>query len=356
MVTGKITAIDIYCGSGAVTEGLKAEGISVLAAIDNDPIACETFRLNHPEVHLVESDIRKLNPAELRKSAGNGRKLDLLVVCAPCQPFSSQNRKRSADDPRADLVLESLKFVKEFTPELVLFENVPGIAISGPLHNLRQELARLGYLLGDPKTLNAANCGVPQRRERCIMIAARDQEAIDTFYGNIRTQPIVTVRQAIGGLKQLCSGERDSDDLLHFARKHQTIVLQRMDHIPQDGGSRLSLPPELELKCHKGRKNDFPDVYGRMKWDDVAPTLTTGCTDITKGRFAHPRDNRAITLREAALLQSFPPDYRFFGNSGQIARQIGNAVPVNMIRTLAPSLIHCLKTIRSSEKSTVSSL
>jgi len=354
MVTGKITAIDIYCGSGAVTEGLKAEGISVLAAIDNDPIACETFRLNHPEVHLVESDIRKINPAGLRKSVGNCRKLDLLVVCAPCQPFSSQNRKRSAEDPRADLVLESLKFVKEFTPEIVFFENVPGIAISGPLHSLRHKLASLGYLLGTPKTLNAADCGVPQRRERCIMIAACDQEAIDTFYGSIRVQPTVTVRQTIGGLKQLCSGEHDSDDQLHFARKHQAIVLQRMAHIPQDGGSRLSLPPELELKCHKGRKNDFPDVYGRMKWDDVAPTLTTGCTDVTKGRFAHPRDNRAITLREAALLQSFPPRYRFFGNSGQIARQIGNAVPVNMIRTLASSLKRCFKTIRNSEESIVS--
>jgi len=356
MAVRKITAIDIYCGSGAVTEGLKAEGISVLAAIDNDPIACETFRLNHPEVHLVESDIRKLKPTKLRTLIGYDRRLDLLVVCAPCQPFSSQNRKRSADDPRADLVLESLKLVKEFTPEVVFFENVPGIAISGPLHSLRRKLAKLGYMLGDPRTLNAANCGVPQRRERCIMIAARDQEAIDTFYGSIRNQPTVTVRQTIGGLKQLCSGEYDPDDQLHFARKHHQIVLQRMDHIPQDGGSRSSLPPELELECHKGRKNDFPDVYGRMKWDDVAPTLTTGCTDVTRGRFAHPRDNRAITLREAALLQSFPPHYRFFGNSGQIARQIGNAVPVNMIRTLAPSLKRCLKTIRNSKKSTASGL
>ena len=353
MASRKITAIDIYCGSGAVTEGLKAEGVSVLAAVDNDPIACETYRLNHPEVHLLESDIRKLKPKELRKLVGYDRGLDLLVVCAPCQPFSSQNRKRSTDDPRADLVLESLKFVKEFKPEVVFFENVPGIAISGPLHSLRQKLAKLGYLLGNPKTLDAAECGVPQRRERCIMIAARSQERIDTFYSSIRPQPTVTVRHAIGGLSQLCSGERDPHDSLHFARNHQSIVLQRMQHIPKDGGSRLSLPPELELECHKGRKNDFPDVYGRMKWDDVAPTLTTGCTDVTKGRYAHPRDNRAITLREAALLQSFPHHYRFFGNSGQIARQIGNAVPVNMIRTLAPALKHCLSVITRSQQNTV---
>jgi len=338
MSNGAFTAIDIYCGSGAVTEGMKAEEITVLAAIDNDPIACETYRLNHPEVHLCQADIRALNPTDIRVNIDFRGQLDLLVVCAPCQPFSSQNRKRTPDDPRADLVLESLKFVEEFEPTIVFFENVPGIANSEPLISLRQKLATLGYFLGEPKNLNAADCGVPQRRERCIMLAARTRERIEAFYNSITPLPNVTVRQTIGDLKQLCSGERDPDDPLHFARNHQLLTLRRLQHIPEDGGSRSSLPEELELDCHKGRKNDFPDVYGRMRWDDVAPTLTTGCTDVTKGRFAHPRDNRAITLREAALLQSFPPHYRFFGNSGQIARQIGNAVPVNMIRTLAPSL------------------
>ena len=348
------TAIDIYSGSGAVTEGLKAEGITVLAAVDNDPVACETYRLNHPEVHLVQSDIRSLNPTTLRKDISFNRQLDLLVVCAPCQPFSSQNRKRASDDARADLVLESLKFVEEFEPKVVFFENVPGIAISGPLVSLRRKLTEIGYCLGEPKTINAADCGVPQRRERCIMIAALSMERIEAFYDSIIPCPNVTVRSTIGELQQLCSGEKDPVDLLHFARNHRPIVLQRLQHIPIDGGSRSALPMELELDCHRGRKNDFPDVYGRMRWDDVAPTLTTGCTDVTKGRFAHPRDNRAITLREAALLQSFPPHYRFYGNSGQIARQIGNAVPVKMIRTLVSSLKCCLKSTRSPEMNTVS--
>lgn len=334
----EFNAIDIYSGSGAVTTGLKAGGIRVVAAVDNDPVACNTYRLNHPEVHLSESDIRIINPQNLRMTIGLDGHIDLLIVCAPCQPFSSQNRKRSADDDRADLVLESLKFIKEFSPTLVFFENVPGIAISGPLVTLRDRLAEIGYVLGEPRTLNAAEYGVPQRRERCIMVASRDAKRIALFYETISVQPTVTVRQTIEGLRRIRSGERDPDDPLHFARCHKPIVLRRLQHIPKDGGSRLALPPELELECHKGRKNDFPDVYGRMKWDDVAPTLTTGCTDVTKGRFAHPLEDRAITLREAALLQSFPPDYRFAGNSGQIARQIGNAVPVNMIRTLVPSL------------------
>lgn len=340
-----ITAIDLYCGSGAVTQGLTAEGISVIAAVDNDVIACQTYRLNHPEVHLCEDDIRNVDPVSLREQINYAGDIDLLVVCAPCQPFSSQNRKRGAnDDDRTTLVLECLKFAKEFDPKAIFFENVPGIAILGPLNTLRQSLLELGYLLSEPRTLNAADCGVPQRRERCIMIAAKTQEGIATFYQSITQQPRVTVRQAIGGLRQLNAGERDSSDPLHFARNHQRIVLQRLAWIPDDGGSRHSLPAELELECHRGRKNDFPDVYGRMRWDDVAPTLTTGCTDVTKGRFAHPRDNRAITLREAALLQSFPPHYRFHGNSGQIARQIGNAVPVNMIRSLVPPLRQLLQT------------
>lgn len=338
----KFTAIDIYSGSGAVTEGLKAEGISVIAAIDNDPIACKTYRLNHPEVHLIDCDIRKLNPATIRSEIKFNGQLDFLVVCAPCQPFSSQNRKRSANDTRANLVLESLKFVNEFKPEIVFFENVPGIAISGPLQNLERKLGELGYILSKPKILNATDCEVPQRRERCIMIATRNLDSIEAFYASIVARPTVTVRKTIGALPPLQSGERDPYDPLHFARNHQQIVLKRLQFIPQDGGSRHALPPELELACHKGRKNDFPDVYGRMKWDGVAPTLTTGCTDVTKGRYVHPRDNRAITLREAALLQTFPIHYQFHGNPGQIARQIGNAVPVSMIRTLAPSLKLCL--------------
>lgn len=341
----EFNAIDIYSGSGAVTEGLKAEGITVIAAIDSDQIACETYRLNHPEVYLIQSDIRSFSPASLRKDLNFNKQLDLLVVCAPCQPFSNQNRKRRIDDPRADLVLESLKFIEEFKPKVIFFENVPGIASSEPLTSLRHKLSVIGYLLGEPQKLNAADCGVPQRRERCIMVATQDQESLEKFYNSIMLLPNGTVRQAIGKLRSLRSGERDPEDHLHFARNHTPIVLRRLKHIPKDGGSRSSLPKELELACHKGRKNDFPDVYGRMCWDEVAPTLTTGCTDVTKGRFVHPRDNRAITLREAALLQSFPPHYRFSGNSGQIARQIGNAVPVNMIRTLAYSLKHCLRSI-----------
>jgi DNA (cytosine-5)-methyltransferase 1 len=347
-----VVALDLFCGSGAVTEGLKAEGFTVLAAVELDHVSCRTYQLNHPEVHLEPMDIRAVSPAQLRSRTGHQGRIDLLVVCAPCQPFSSQNRKRAHDDPRALLVLESVKFISEFNPYLVLYENVRGILNTGTMTLLDNQLADLGYLLAPPKVIDAADYGVPQRRERCITVAAKERGLAESFYNALELKPRVSVAEAIGSLTPLAAGERDPDDSLHFARCHQPIVLERLRRIPKDGGSRSSLPEYLELPCHKERPTDFSDVYGRMKWDDVAPTLTTGCTDLTKGRFAHPRDDRAITLREAALLQSFPARYRFFGNHGQIAQQIGNAVPVKMVRTMARSLIECIKLARAQERTT----
>jgi len=349
MGSDNVTAIDLFCGSGAVTEGLKAEGFTVLAAVDLDPISCQTYQLNHPEVHLEEKDIELLSPKQLRSKTAHEGRIDLLVVCAPCQPFSSQNRKRANNDPRTHLVLDSIKFIAEFKPRLIFYENVRGILSTEIMTLLASRLTDLGYALGIPKVIDAADCGVPQRRERCIAVAAPEQGLADRFYNMIEFSPRVSVVEAIGSLPHLAAGEHDPDDPLHFARCHHPIAIERLRRIPKDGGSRSALPEHLELRCHKGRAGDFPDVYGRMKWDDVAPTLTTGCTDLTKGRFAHPTDDRAITLREAALLQSFPATYRFFGNAGQIARQIGNAVPVAMVRTMARSLLECVKIARSQD-------
>ena len=142
------------------------------------------------------------------------------------------------------------------------------------------------------------------------------------------------------------NGEASPDDAMHFARKHQPIALERMAHIPQDGGDRFALPEELELPCHRGNRG-FPDVYGRMWWGRVAPTLTTGCTDITRGRFMHPRDDRAISLREAARLQTFPDQYVFLGKPQAVARQIGNAVPVRLVVALTPGIMQAVDLQRS---------
>lgn len=332
-VSNQLIVADLFSGSGAVTAALKRSGFKVVVAVDNDLTACETYRLNHGEVSLHEGDIRNLRASNLPAPSC----VDLLVVCAPCQPFSAQNRKRG-EDSRAKLVLESVKFIRKLSPKLVFFENVPGLASSQVFTKLKQRLHHAGYTLSEARMFDAADFGVPQRRNRCVLMASKSKRAITHFNKFTPPKTRKTVREAIGDLLPLRSGEVDPADSLHKARNHKQIVLDRLKHIPMDGGSRLSLPAELWLPCHKrtGNSNSFPDVYGRMWWNDVAPTLTTGCTDVTKGRFAHPEQDRAITLREAAILQGFPRDYKFAGNSSAIATQIGNAVPVGLVEGLAP--------------------
>lgn len=334
-----LTAVDLFSGCGGVTEALKNRHFRVVAAVDNDPVACRTYRKNHPTVHLYEEDIEQVSPHAIRRELLDGSDLDLLVVCAPCQPFSSQGR-RDKKDERASLILSAVRFAAALKPKLILFENVPGLAtprFSSILQVLSRDLAEFDYQTGYPEMVDAADFGVPQRRQRCILLAKRNGPPPQLPEPATPQGARRTVRHAIGALGRLQSGERDPLDPLHFARKHQAIALERLSKIPVNGGSRSALPDEFVLPCHKDHSG-HPDVYGRMKWDDVSPTLTTGCTDVTKGRFAHPEDNRAITLREAARLQTFSDRYEFDGNPSQVATQIGNAVPVQLIEELTPTL------------------
>lgn len=329
------TAVDLFCGCGGVTEGLKQAGFTVIAAVDNDPICCETYRLNHPEVQLLEKDICKTSARSLKLLLGK-RKLDLLVVCAPCQPFSSLNKSTKPDE-RVFLILQSVRFVKALKPRYVFFENVPGLTKNHVvIGQLKTEFANLGYRISEPVQVDAADYEVPQRRVRCVIVASK-KGMVSLPHPITPAGHRITVRETIGNLP--IAQINNPDDPLHVCRRHSEITLKRLRHISHDGGSRDELPHKLVLPCHKkldivGESTHYCDVYGRMRWDAVAPTLTTGCTDVTKGRYAHPCYDRAITLREAALLQTFPQDYQFYGNSGQIARQIGNAVPVNLARNI----------------------
>jgi len=341
-----LTAVDLFCGSGAVTMGLKHSGFKVVSAVDIDPVAAETYRLNHPKIKHFEEDIRHFNPELIRSEFLGGKALDLLVVCAPCQPFSSQNKKKGNDE-RAALILNALPFAETLQPRLIFFENVPGLKASRNsriLAELKSGFRLLKYSLCDPITIDAADYGVPQRRNRCIMFAFKQ------FRPEI-PMPITpagqrkTVEAAFQGLPSLSSGEQSKTDRLHFARRHRPIALKRMKFIAKNGGSRFSLPDELVLECHRNHRG-HPDVYGRMKLEDVAPTLTTGCTDITRGRFMHPLDDRAITLREAARLQTFPDDYLFAGTNKAIATQIGNAVPIELARQIGYAMRQALSTDR----------
>lgn len=332
-------AIDLFCGSGAVTTAMKANGYRVVAAVDFDAVCEKTYRLNHPEVRFRRRDIRELQPSELVAAVPRGRDVDLMAVCAPCQPFSSQNRRRGAPDGRVPLILEAVRIARALRPRLIIFENVPGIAGSPIFQELKRRLATAGYCLGEPQRVDAADFGVPQRRVRCIVAAARTPLAAPDLVRRASMSSRTTVRKAFHGLAPLESGHVDARDPLHASRVHQEITLRRLAAIPKNGGGRESLPLDLQLACHRNRDpGDFCDVYGRMRWDDVAPTLTTGCTDVTRGRYAHPEENRAITLREAARLQTFADSYRFFGNRAEIQAQIGNAVPFEMMRRMVAAL------------------
>lgn len=341
----RLTAIDLFCGSGGVSLGLRHAGFNVLGAVDFDKSACETYRTNHPDVLLLEEDIQKVSPEQFEKLIE--KQLDLLAICAPCQPFSSQNKIRSSHDTRKELILAAIPFVKKLKPKAIFVENVPGLKRNSVFDQFIASLKKLGYSVSEPLKLNASHLGVPQRRTRMVMIATNgiSLEVASTLP---KRKP-KTVRSVIGELPPPTIGMTgNAVDSLHFARRHSPLNIERLRHIPKDGGGRDALPLHLQLECHKNNTaSSFSDTYGRMKWDDVAPTLTTGCTDITRGRFAHPEQNRAITLREAARLQSFPDTYQFVGGVSAISAQIGNAVPPEMMRTIGRALRKALREAQS---------
>ncbi|MFH0985196.1 MAG: DNA cytosine methyltransferase [Candidatus Omnitrophota bacterium] len=320
----KPTALDLFCGCGGMTVGLKKAGFQVLGAVDIDPPSVKTYKANHRGVKVWKADIRNLDPfdllEELNIDQGN---LDLLAGCPPCQGFSMMrtlNGSVRVDDPRNDLLLEIHRFAEAFRPRAVMMENVPGLAKDDLFSCFCQHMEKLGYL-GDHRILNAAEYGVPQRRRRLIYLAGFGIEI--AFAG--KTSKLKTVRDAIGGLPK--AGV--SGDPAHDLSEHRTPNVAKIIRlIPKNGGSRKDLPKKFQLECHK-RCNGFKDVYGRMSWNDVAPTITSGCFNPSKGRFLHPEEDRAITMREAALLQGFPPRYKFptANNKITLAMMIGNALP-----------------------------
>jgi DNA (cytosine-5)-methyltransferase 1 len=334
-------AIDLFAGSGGLTLGLKRAGFSVVAAIEIDPLAATTYRKNHPEVHVFEADIRETTSrAVLRKAALRKGELDLLAGCPPCQGFSTlktMNGAATVKDKRNNLVFEYLRFVRELRPKAIMLENVPGLANDRRMQKMSSELEKLGYEC-QFEILDAQEYGVPQRRKRLILVGSLYGK---TGFGR-RTAKRKTVWQAFKGLSR-----RRRKDVLHTTDQNRSARIKKLiSLIPANGGSRSSLPQKMRLKCHLN-STGFKDVYGRMSWRNVAPTITTGCVNPSKGRFLHPRANRAITLREAAVLQTFPRSYYFSLERGKFAaaEMIGNALPPEFIRR------HALKIYRFLEKS-----
>lgn len=333
---GSFFAIDLFSGCGGLSEGLRQAGVEVIAAVEVDRKAQATYRLNHPSVKLYEEDIRCLDAYEMMASLGIVRgELALLAGCPPCQGFSrlrTRNKGASTDDPRNDLVSDFLRFVEAMYPKTVMMENVPGLANDARFIKMWKKIESLGYQV-TVNVLDAADYSVAQRRKRLILLASRVHEPKIAE----KSKRQITVRDVLS----IVGDPSESMDELHSFPEHRSDSVKKIiAMIPKNGGSRTDLPLEFQLECHR-KSNGFRDVYGRMAWDKVAPTITSGCINPSKGRFLHPTQNRSITLREAALLQGFPIDYRFDLSHGKesIALMIGNALPPPFIAANARSLL-----------------
>ena len=319
-----MTAIDLFGGCGGLSLGLRRAKFKVIAAIDNDALSVETYRKNHKRTYIVKDDIRFVDTAALMdKLSLKPRELDLLAGCPPCQGFSTLrtlNGGRNIEEPMNDLVFEFVRFVRALLPKAIMMENVPALLNDVRLSRIKHELSHLGYSCR-AEVLNAVNFGVPQRRLRMILIGSRG--SCPSF------APPVRRRRTVAGAIQKLPPPHTVDDPIHNYKPRRTShVMSLISRIPKDGGSRTALPDEYQLECHRGF-DGFKDIYGRLAWRQPAPTITGGCINPSKGRYLHPEENRAITLREAAILQGFPRSYQFDLSQGRYpaAQMLGNAFP-----------------------------
>lgn len=333
------SAIDCFAGCGGMTEGLQQAGFRVVGAIENDPKACDVYAANHPAVRLWRDDIKLVTVHAIQDALHLQRgELGLLGGCPPCQGFSSlrtYNGGKRVRDRQNDLIFEFERLVLGLWPENVMLENVPALFHNRRLAEFRSALRCAGYTVR-AKVLNVQDYGVPQRRRRLVLLASRTS---NVEFASPDLQRL-TVRDAIG---RLPPAGKSGDPLHDLPEKRTDLVRRIIAAVPRDGGSRTSLPDNLTLKCHR-ESDGFKDVYGRMAWSRPAPTITTGCFNPSKGRFLHPVANRAITMREAALLQSFPSTYRFPVEFGKvrIATMIGNALPPEFIKRHAQHFLACM--------------
>ena len=342
-------AIDFFCGGGGMTRGLLDAEIQVLAGIDSNPDCRKTYEKNNHNTYL-ECDICELTPKELMDKFPQLKDKDnvMLVGCAPCQPFSVLRREAFDENGNpiphksVNLLIEFGRFVKAIKPAHVLVENVPGLKGKGAdvLDGFKRMLEDLGYMW-DEKVLYAKDYGVPQNRRRYILIASRLFKPVipEQTHGNKdNLLPYCTVRQTISKYPPIQAGETHPTIKNHQCARLSDLLLKRIKATPCDGGSRTDWPESLVLNCHK-RFKGHTDVYGRMRWDEPSPTLTVRCFSLSNGRFGHPEQDRAISLREAAALQSFSDDYIFYGNSQEIGKQIGNAVPVLLAKVMGKYIL-----------------
>lgn len=332
--------IDFFCGCGGTSSGLQAAGMTIAAGIDVDPVAINTYKENFPNAITFNDDINNIKTEDLKYVAKKKRSDKLVfAACAPCQPFSAQNRNKKVNDKRVCLLDQMHRFIEKLTPDYILLENVPGMqkVKEGPFGRFLKLLTDFGYSI-DFGVLDAAEYGVPQHRKRLVLIAAKDSKIKlpEPKYGPGMI-PFKVVRDAIGNYPAIDSGEKSKTIRDHESAKLSPLLKKRIS-VLKNGEDRRAWPEELQLKCHKDCRT-HTDVYGRLSWDKPSVTLTTKCISLSNGRFGHPEQNRALSVREAASIQTFPETYLFKGTLWQKARQIGNAVPPKLAEILGKEII-----------------
>lgn len=343
--TGPLRAVDFFCGAGGMSYGLSQAGIQVLGGVDNSVDCKKTYEANVPGARYVRRDIVRLTPADLAKRLRlEVDDADLILCgCSPCQFWSKIRTDKTKSMKTAFLLKQFQKFIRYFRPGYVVVENVPGLyrnKESSILADFLKFLSSLGYDFQDG-IINASHFGVPQNRVRYLLIASRVR-LVSPLPADTQSPPL-NVRDFIGvskGFPVISHGHRDETEFLHTAAALSEKNERRIALTPT-GGNRFAwaADPELQIDAYREKDHMFRDVYGRMAWDRPAPTITTRFNSLSNGRFGHPEENRAISIREGAALQTFPIDYKFYAsNMNDLARQIGNAVPPALARRVGMHL------------------
>jgi DNA (cytosine-5)-methyltransferase 1 len=345
----KIKVVDLFCGIGGLTHGLIKEGLDVVAGIDNDSSCKFGYEYNN-KAQFIDTDILKVTADQINQLFGSEKgTIRVLAGCAPCQPFSKLNLN-AVTKKQLEPLGKFGQLIAETQPDIVSMENVSNLAVLGKYPAFSSFLKILednGYHY-KYEVVDVSEFGVPQKRRRLVLLASKlgEIELIKRTHANNR----VTVRDVIKHLPPIKAGEVSKKDPLHRSRKLAPINMKRIKATPHNGGSSNSWAEDLVLDCHKKEsgKTYCHTVYGRMSWDQPSPTMTTQCVGLGNGRYGHPTQDRAISLREAAIFQTFPDYYQFLPPSepvviNKIARFIGNAVPVRLGSVIGKSIKQHIK-------------
>lgn len=337
------TFVDLFCGAGGLSLGFTAAGLRAAGAFELDSRAVATYAKNIGD-HVVELDVAELDAKKVRRLTGLGRGAPVVLAGGPpCQGFSVQ-RRGGENDPRNTLVFDFLRLVEDLAPELFVMENVPALQKRHEFELFTDRAEQLGYEL-HIAVLDAADFGVPQHRRRLVVVGERPGRRTGFSFPNATaSRRLFTVRDAIGDLPSpITKSERAHHIANHELGNISELNRRRISFVPE-GGGRADIPEELRLPCHSVsvEKAGHRGVYGRLAWDAPAGTITTKCNSFTRGRFAHPSEDRNITMREAARLQGFPDDFVFLGSRVDVAHQIGNAVPPPLARAIGEAIMCAL--------------